>query len=312
MSTKEPSSPPNLRSRDYDREVRVGLFVIAGIAIVLFSLFTFTDAAMFRGRYVVTTLVKDAGGIRRGDPVQMRGVNIGRVQKFGMVPEGVTLHLEIEGEYSIPRDSRVEIKLGSLLGGMVAGVIPGASETSVRGGDQIPGTTGSDLTTAANQLADRTQAAIGRVQALLSAKTVRNIEDSSEELAQLLKDLRKLSRDEKSELENLMASLRRSADGLEKTTSRPEVEAALKRLDSISSRLDDATEHLQRASRSTETVLARIERGEGTIGRMTTDSSLFDNVNKAAVSLNQAATELTHLTEDIRRQPKRYLKLSLF
>ena len=40
-------------------------------------------------------MVPDAGGVRRGDPVQMRGVNIGRVVGFGMVPEGVEIRLEL-------------------------------------------------------------------------------------------------------------------------------------------------------------------------------------------------------------------------
>ena len=68
-------------SRGQSREAMVGLFVILGVAAVLITLYTLTDAAMFRGRYFVRTLVPDAGGIRRGDPVQMRGVNIGRVQR---------------------------------------------------------------------------------------------------------------------------------------------------------------------------------------------------------------------------------------
>ena len=59
----------------------------AGISPSLFA----TDAATFRGRYIITTFVPNAGGIRRGDPVQMRGVNIGRVTDFQMVPDGVAV-----------------------------------------------------------------------------------------------------------------------------------------------------------------------------------------------------------------------------
>ena len=61
------------------REVRVGLFVLIGAAASLWILFLTTDPATFRGRYMVTTTVPEAMGLRKGDPVQMRGVNIGRV-----------------------------------------------------------------------------------------------------------------------------------------------------------------------------------------------------------------------------------------
>ncbi|TFH64304.1 MAG: MCE family protein, partial [Gemmatimonadales bacterium] len=83
-------------------EFRVGLFVLVGIVTALFALFLLTDPSTFRGRYRISTVVEDAGGIRRGDPVQMRGVNVGRVMSFSMAPQGVRITLEIEGAWDIP------------------------------------------------------------------------------------------------------------------------------------------------------------------------------------------------------------------
>ena len=80
-----PVAPP---SRGADQAVWVGFFLVVGIIAIFAALFILTDAALFRGRYIVSTVVTDAGGIRRGDPVQMRGVNIGRVQRY-RVPESV-------------------------------------------------------------------------------------------------------------------------------------------------------------------------------------------------------------------------------
>ena len=42
----------------------VGVFLILGILAGLAALFILTDAALFRGRYVVTTHVANAGGSR--------------------------------------------------------------------------------------------------------------------------------------------------------------------------------------------------------------------------------------------------------
>ena len=55
-------APP---SRGKNQELWVGFFVIVGILTTFFLLLTLTDAALFRGRYIVSSLVKDAGGIRR-------------------------------------------------------------------------------------------------------------------------------------------------------------------------------------------------------------------------------------------------------
>src|SRR6185436_14856648 len=93
----------------------------------------------------ISTRVQDAGGIRRGDPVQMRGVNIGRVQRFFIRQDGVEVRLEIEGEYKIPKDSQVALTSAGLLGGMVAEVVPGRSSDYVGYGDQLTGRTEAGL-----------------------------------------------------------------------------------------------------------------------------------------------------------------------
>ena len=78
-------------------EIRAGVFVLLGVLAFAAVLFIMTDPAAFRGRYMVLTEVQSAEGIRRGDPVQMRGVNIGRVHQFDLSPAGVIVTLEIEG-----------------------------------------------------------------------------------------------------------------------------------------------------------------------------------------------------------------------
>jgi phospholipid/cholesterol/gamma-HCH transport system substrate-binding protein len=299
-------------SRGKSREIRVGLFVIVGIGAVLTALFTLTDAALFRGRYIVTTVVPNAGGIRRGDPAQMRGVNIGRIQGFRITGAGVAIRLEIEGEYEIPADSHVELKSNGLLGGMVAEVVPGTAEGFVRGGATLPGAMGEGIFEQASKLAGESQQVLTRMQTLLSDKTLSNVESSSGEMNALLKDLGSLAKEQKTELSALVASLRKTAGSVEKASAGPELENAMKRLETITSKLDTLADSLDRSGKATEAILARVEKGEGTLGRLSKDETLYVSANEAVVNLNQTILEMKRLTEDIRKEPKRYLKLSVF
>lgn len=311
MSDDKPLPPAPVK-RGWDREVMVGLFVIAGFGATLTALFTLTDAATFRGRYVVTTVVKDAAGIRKGDPVLMRGVNIGRVQRFDIDKDKVAVRLEVEGEYRIPKDSRVEIKGQGLLGSMVAEVVPGTQTEVLRAGDVIPGGVGTGMFDKVNDLSASADKALGRVQALLSDATVKNIEASSSEMDSLLKELRAIAAEQRGELKKLTGNLRQASEGLQKATAGPELEQSVKRLDSITRQLDDVTASFGRSSKSAEALLARIDRGEGALGKLSKDDALYVNANEAMMSFSKAAQEVAKLTEDLRRQPKRYLNLSLF
>ncbi len=173
MSTEKPLPPPP-PPRGRHREVWVGLFVVAGVLATVIILAVMTDAALFRGRYIINTTVPNASGIRKGDPVLMRGVNIGRILSFTILQQQVQMRLEIEGEYPVPKDSRVEIKASGLLGGMVADVIPGSSSQSVTWGDTLPGGTGVGLFDKMDALAGEADKVAKRVQGLLSDDMVKD------------------------------------------------------------------------------------------------------------------------------------------
>jgi phospholipid/cholesterol/gamma-HCH transport system substrate-binding protein len=61
-----------------------------------------------------------------------------------------------------------------------------------------------------------------------------------------------------------------------------------------------------------EGIIARMDRGEGTLGKLSRDPALYDNLTQAAHNINQASINVNKLTEEIRRNPKKYLKLSVF
>ncbi len=304
-----PMLPP---SRARDREVWVGVFVILGVAAVLISLFTLTDAALFRGRYKIQTIVEDAGGIRRGDPVQMRGVNIGRVTSFKIVPEGVAVTLEVEGEYLIPADSQVELRSSSLLGGMVANVVPGISDQDLSWGDTLPGIIGKGVFDQIDELQDHADKALVRVQNLLDEQTIQNVHEGGQDLRQLLRQLNEVTTEQRGELAAITSSLRRAAEGLEKTATGPQLNRAVQRIDTLTEKLDSTAAALVRSSHSAESILARMDRGEGTLGKLSRDEALYDRAAEAAASMKKAADELSELAADVRTQPKKYVHLSIF
>ncbi len=299
--------------RSARNEVISGLFVIAGVIAVTVALFLLTDPGTLRGRYHVNTQVRDAGGIRKGDPVQMRGVNVGRIRGFRMQEDGVQVSLELENEYPVPRDSRVELRSLGLLGGMVADIKPGGSTERLKEGDVLPATTGGGgggLDLAA--LGGRADTIMARAEMLLSRQTIGHVGASAAELQETMTQLAGLATEQRRQIAALTASLNstaasanRSARGVEAAATRPELVRAVARTDSITRKLDEATAALRTASASVAALTGRMDRGEGTIGKLSRDDSLY-------VNLNRAVTNLSTLSEEIRRDPKKFLNVSVF
>lgn len=288
------------------REARIGLFVILGFLATVVLLFLLTDPATFRGRYMVSTRVEDAGGVRRGDPVQMRGVNIGRVHRFDLADGQVDMTLEIEGEWDIPEDSYAQVAGMGLLGGRTVEVVPGTSETPVGRNGFIEGRTSTggleDLT---EMLGADVEEMMGQLRRLASGETVDAVQGTAFEARDVVEDLGRLLDRQQADIEAVVASLRTSAEAVEGAVSGPELERVLAQTDSAMTRLQTTSQSLDRASRSLETILTRIEEGEGTLGRLSQDEALYDN-------LNEAAAAFLALAEDIRENPGRYVRLRIF
>jgi phospholipid/cholesterol/gamma-HCH transport system substrate-binding protein len=316
---QEPDLPPAPPSRGRDQAIWVGFFLVVGIIAIFAALFILTDAAFFRGRYIVSTVVTDAGGIRRGDPVQMRGVNIGRVQRFKIAKDNVEISLELEGEYRVPKDSHVELKSGGLLGGTIADVVPGDATEYLGNGDHVDGRMVPGLFDAANRISGQLEKVMVQVEKLFTDSFVKNIGGTADNANVATRDMRRLIADvstavaeQRKQLTVLEASLQKSAAGLERVTTGPELDRALKRLDTLGERMDTVTASLQRSSQSVETVTSRAAKGEGSLGKLMTDDELYRSLNQTVNNMNEATMSLNRLVDDIQKNPKKYINLKVF
>jgi phospholipid/cholesterol/gamma-HCH transport system substrate-binding protein len=277
--------------------------MIAFVAV----LFLLTDPATMRGRYMLVTTVEDAGGVRKGDPVQMRGVIIGRINGFEMMENGrVAVRLELEGQWKIPEGSRSQLGASGLFGGRTMEIVPSNQSNVHQPFDTLPGSdAGTGLLGNAEELSVKADSILSSLQSLLNAGTVASVRGSAAELETLLTELSGVTREQRGTLKRLTESLANSAEGLEEAAAGPDVARAIARADSAMAVLTETGRNLDLAASSLRTLLSRIERGEGTLGKLSTDDALYTNMNRAAESV-------AALVEDLKANPKKYISISIF
>ena len=103
----------------------------------------------------------------------------------------------------------------------------------------------------------------------------------------------------------LSRSLRQTAESLEKSLGGPAVEGAVADLEETAASLAEAAESLKATARSIESVAAKIDRGQGTLGKLVNDPSVYEELRSALRSTSA-------LTRDIQENPGRYMKFSVF
>ena len=291
------------------KEAQVGIFVIVGIVSFILVLFWMTDPATFRGRYMLVTQVDNAGGVRGGDPIQMQGVNIGRVHGFEMMLDNrVFITMEIEGEWQIPIGSRTIMGEAGLFGGRVLEIERGPGPGVYADFDTIQGegAAGGGLLSSVDVLSARAESVLESIDEMLNEETVESFQGSAADLQQLLAELSGIAQEQRGELAELTATLTRAAEGVEAASAAgPDIASAVARADSAMAMLQATSEQLDGAVASLGTILGRMERGEGTLGRLSTDETLY-------VSLNDAAQSLNTLLADLQANPNKYINISIF
>ncbi len=291
--------------RSGGKDVSIGIFVLAGILAFVVILFLLTDPATMRGRYMLVTTVEDAGGVRRGDPVQMRGVIIGRINGFEMMHDGrVAVRMELEGEWQIPAGSRTRLGASGIFGGRTLEVIPSNQTGYHQEWDTLPGGDGgTGFLGDAEELSEKATSVLSGIEKMLDDSTVASVQGSAGELETLLTQLSDLVDEQRTTLRSLTRNLESAAG--DAAEAGPDARRAIARADSAMTVLAETGRNLDRAAESLRTLLDRIDRGEGTLGRLATDEALYENVNRAAESF-------AALLDDVRANPDKYINVSIF
>lgn len=291
------------------KEAQVGIFVIIGLVSFVIVLFWMTDPATLRGRYMLVTEVEHAGGVRSGDPIQMQGVNIGRVNDFEMLDDNrVVITMEIEGQWTIPVGSRTVMGEAGLFGGRSLEIVRGPGPGVYAEGDTLmgEGASGSGLLGDVGQLSAQAESVLGSINTMLNDSTVGAVQGSARELERLLTQLSSVTDEQRAALRQLTTTLNSAAEGIESASEAgPDIARAVARADSAMVMLRATSESLDAATVSLRTVLTRMERGEGTLGRLSVDESLYVNMNTAAENLNALLT-------DLQENPNKYINISIF
>ena len=122
-------------------ETLVGLFVILGIAGLVFLALKAANLASFSGgdTYAVTAKFDNIGGLKVRAPVRSAGVTVGRVASITLDAKSYqgVVRLEVDTKVQFPKDSSARILTAGLLGDQYVGLEPGADEKNLAAGDVI-------------------------------------------------------------------------------------------------------------------------------------------------------------------------------
>lgn len=123
-------------------EIAAGIFLLLGIAALIFLAVQATDTSGIKSRetYAVNAYFTNIGGLKIRAPVAMAGVTIGRVDSIELDQETLEARvvMQIDTEYDdLPSDTSASVLTSGILGDQYVGLEPGGAPDALNDGDRI-------------------------------------------------------------------------------------------------------------------------------------------------------------------------------
>ncbi len=99
------------------RDVIVALFVLGGIGLAIFAYVWFSGSMTGRNRNAYMVAFRDVAGLKVGDPVQILGIEKGRVTRIALAGDHVEVEVVMDRDFQPATDTRFAVRSISYLGG---------------------------------------------------------------------------------------------------------------------------------------------------------------------------------------------------
>ena len=305
---------PGLRSHRRT-ELQVGILMILAFLGLVVGIFWISGARFGGNELTLYVKAGDAGSVAEGATVTLHGVPVGAVDQVRLVRGGVVLRLETSPGGSLPSDTRAAIESAGFLGQVGVSLRPGDAATDLVDGDTIAAVATTGLTQLADQLGGQATDVLDRTQRMLSDSVIASVQSGAEGFAGTMTELNTMLERQSATLEQLIQHLESATASLDQAADGPELERTVQNLDSLTMRLAAASEQFDSTSKSLDSILRKIDEGQGSMGKLVNDPILHEQMVAAMENMQAASEEVALMMKSFREDPEKYTKglnISLF
>jgi phospholipid/cholesterol/gamma-HCH transport system substrate-binding protein len=307
--------------RRFTLAAKVGAFaVVMVIAGYLISRFVSKTAGTERG-YTVFVRLADASGIAKHSQVRVAGIPVGHIESIRLEGGRARIDMKLRPELPIFEDSAVLKASASLLGENYIAIAPGTEgRRRLIDGDEIKNvieatTTDqilkqvSSIAEKVERVADALANSVGTEEGQKNLKsTLQNLADVTQALNETVRENRDsihnilsqvegITRKGAPEVDRILENTRVVTEQVRELVSKSEAgkPAGQGEVRDIVEKVNRASSSLERTLSSMETVSSRLERGEGSLGKLMKDEKLINEVQGVAEGVNEFVSGISRL-----------------
>lgn len=304
-------------------ETKVGILAAFSIALLIIGYNFLKGNSIFKDETVLYAKYTRVDGLSVSKPILINGFQIGRVSALKLQPDGIIIAtLNVDGKYEIPLNTIAKLESTDLLGGKAIVMELGNSTTFAKDGDTLNANVSRNLMEAvepvqkkAEQIISKMDSILTSVNSILNPTFQKNIESSFTSIAGTLGSLEKTSKKvdalvgtESSRISAIFSNLENITGNLKNNNQK--INDILANINTVTDKFaalnfQITIDNANKAVADMQKAVDKINRGEGTLGKLVNDEELYRN-------LANASKNLDNLMIDLKENPKRYVHFSLF
>ncbi len=311
------------------KPIIIGASFILAIVIFIWGFNFLKGTGLFNKEIIYYASYARVNGLIKANPVVVNGLRVGQVKNVYFNPDmsgNIMVSMMLSTDLPIPSNTTARIFSSDLMGSKAIELVLGDSKVPIKKGDTLRSSVEGGLMAEVNaQMApikNKAEDLMTSIDTLVTAfqlifnesarknlsESFLNIEKTLANLQSATSNIDTLVVEESSRISAILINF----DSLTFTLNenRDDFTRIIKNFRSISDSLADVEipatfDRINSALADVETILEKVNSGHGTIGMLMNDDSLY-------LELNRSATALDSLINDVKNNPKRYVRFSLF
>ncbi len=270
---------------DKSKLIKLGIFITAGIAILIFGLFYIgSKNNLFTETFDVYAVFSSVSGLAEGNNVQFAGINVGTVKSINILATDkirVTMSIQEKVREFIKKDSEASINSEGLVGNKVLTIYGGTpGSTPVDAGDSIHSIKPAELGDIIKNL-DK------------SSKEAQKIAEQITEITQKVNNgegtLGKLVNNSElyDNLDSLTANVANSTQNIDKILAQTS-----NTINTVTSDIENLTESIKLITDNIGEITAKINSSQSLVGTLLTDTVFANDIKGVLRNTNQTTANL--------------------
>ncbi len=289
--------------------------MIGGILLFILGFSYLKSTPLFDNSKIFYAVYQNVGGLQSGTQVSINGFSVGKVNdiQFKDNTGYLIVTFSVSSDFEFSKNSRAELYDTGIIGGKGIQIKPVFDEGPMaESGDTLLTNTRPGLTELVQQkltpLQLKVEGAVSNADSLLmnvndvlDDNTKKNLRESIQGLTSVVNSFQKSAITLNELLDSNKTHIDSSLSNINTLTSN-----FAKLSDSLAANnLSSTIRNLESTIKNLDALLGKMEKGEGTLGKLMNNEELYNNLTKAS-------KELDLLLQDFRLNPKRYVNVSVF